>query len=287
MVLPTADPILVAEHADRSLPADIFSLGLIYLEILTVLCERSLEDLRTRISGLYHMKIDWLKTYLQTLEIPDTLADREGLPRLREDFRQLKELIGTMLEADQSLRPKASKLVFGPTFQMACCTKSAVSATPQTRARSSFQSVPPTTYTSRSVLSLLAPITIQNVDRTADLAQIDTVPGAALFGRSDHLEIPDIIMSQDSSLDGRSRGPTLFSVPPTSTVPTTAFPSSHNLDQTKAYVDGEVSTHGTLSSRPLTANDQVHVRAQQLRETLAIPGPWTPVTPSHQSGRQG
>jgi hypothetical protein len=99
-------------------------MGCIFLEMLTIICDESLDYLQTKTSPdtdtRYHAKLQWiLDDWLPALSLPSELGD---LPATAEqDFLALKDTITRMLEWNPHHRPKADELSFGLSFQRECC----------------------------------------------------------------------------------------------------------------------------------------------------------------------
>lgn len=119
-----ANEYIVLKGIEWGFPADIFGLGCIYLEILTVMCDKPLKHLqkgKTKKGGdvRYAEKLDWIiRHWLPSLTPPDKLDFGESQ---MEEFMAVKDLVSRMLHPDPRHRPTAEELAFGPSFQRGCC----------------------------------------------------------------------------------------------------------------------------------------------------------------------
>jgi hypothetical protein len=110
----------------RGFPADIFSLGVVFTYMLTILCDKSLKTLEKGKNKKHRNQefgspnnIKWVREeWLPFLKY-------EPLSSLcsRGDFEHLKRLTHQMLDEKPEKRPDASAIRFGPSIQAPCCPR--------------------------------------------------------------------------------------------------------------------------------------------------------------------
>ena len=110
----------------RGFPADIFSLGVVFTYMLTILCDKSLKTLekgknqkhRNQEFG-FSNNIKWVRERW----LPSLKYEPVSSLCSREDFEHLKSLTHQMLDEKPGERPDASAIRFGPSIQALCCPR--------------------------------------------------------------------------------------------------------------------------------------------------------------------
>lgn len=110
----------------RGFPADIFSLGVVFTYLLTILCDKSLKTLEKGKNQKHRNQefgspnnIKWVRERW----LPFLKYESASSLCSREDFEHLKRLTHQMLDEKPEKRPDASAIRFGPSIQAPCCQR--------------------------------------------------------------------------------------------------------------------------------------------------------------------
>lgn len=122
----------VSKQEKRGRKSDVFSLGCVYIEMLTVLMGRGLdefEDYITHDNGSFHDNLSRVNAWIHLLQLDETSPSVDGIPGPRgarvtpyDTFKhdEVESEIKTMISEDPQARPSASKVL---TFTRALCRR--------------------------------------------------------------------------------------------------------------------------------------------------------------------
>lgn len=125
--LPSADTFPGNVEEFIGFAADIFSLGILFLNMLTAMCGEHPNTLTNyRPSGLDDRcfsnpkKLDWIKEF----HLPNLQHKKVASFCSLEDFEEIKKLIVKMISVEPTDRPRASEIRLPAAFETPCCSLS-------------------------------------------------------------------------------------------------------------------------------------------------------------------